>query len=430
MKKLISFVVAVLMLLSIAVPVTFATDTTASGTETKTVGSVEADYISKMGYADPESGWIAIDSYDDFALMANGGNFYLTQNVDFTGTNYAVVVSLNEDNTTPVTVTLDGCGFSIENLDLDGGTTSHATIWDIWNNSTLTVKNLTIGSATRHATSNGVAGTSMFARVHSGDCTVDNVCIWADVTSDGNVGGFVAYSGRNRNVVIQNSEMNGSVELSGTTTNCNVAGIAAATRSWVTIENCVNNADVTANAAGSWAGGIMSPYNYNNRCSAISCINNGDIVYVGGADAITGGKYTSAWLQLEGNANTGMVTKVVDNDKNIITVPTGIDAPKAFIQTTNGTETQNVRFILAMSEAEYEANKDNLTFKVTFKVDGQYLSMDFNVIAVLTTVDCTDMTYNAADGVVLCGVIVEDVPTDAWSACRLSYGDNAWTCTK
>lgn len=449
MKKLISFAVAVLMLLSIAVPVTFAADTDPVVTgKATTTGSVEGlavngeavtssqDYIDKMGYAEDDS-WIAITEVSQIsaAFMKNdagkcAGKYYLAGNITFTDAitfDSSTAYYLLNPNDTSNPFVLDGCGYSI--LGLDMRNTASSALFMVSNGSTnVTLKNITFGSSTNHVkiSANGAGGIFQ----PQGTFVVENMCIWADVTNSGTSGTgiFAGYTHRSANVSISNTEINGFVKYTGTGT-AGTAGFITNSRGSVSITNCTNNALVdggNGTAAGFY--GIHSG-SYTPAVSITGCVNNGTVASAGAtADAIC--TSTSTTVTLNNNFNTGMVTQVVDGVKTT-EVPTGINEPKAFIQMSDGEETYDIRFILAMSEAEYTAAAESLSFKISFKMtDGKVYSKNFNEIVAFNSVVTEDETYNAADGVVFCGVIVTDVVDAEWTKCGISYGGDTWAYTK
>lgn len=549
MKKLISFAVAVLMLVTLAVPMTYAADHTVAGTASD-VGSVvgltvdevavtsSEDYIAKMGYADEGSGWAAITTVDGLK-NAVGGNYYIANNLVFTeADNVCQPDQTYICKAIAADTTIDGCGFTVTGIEM---TDVKAMLWYVAGSITFNLKNLSVGTessmVTFHAGSN--VGFSALGNV-DGKSYVNNVCVWADFTTtgDGQVGGFYGYGGNNSWIEITNSEMNGTISGTGATnaagfvaynkgqtklTNCVnnaditvtytgtatpiVAGFYVLHRSWTGLTNCVNNGDITlvSDTGGGLAGfavmqsgyqkafnckftncvnngnviqigngtftdgvagiatfgtidknrtftfencvnnGTVAGYssvggigatnaNYHNRKVFNSCVNNGTVIANGGsAHGIYAALYAFQEMNNMGSCtDTGMVTQLVDGVKTTV-VNSGVNEPKAFIQMTSGSEINDVRFILAMNEAEYEAAKNDLEFTVAFKLaDGTVKARTMDVIVAfkqLTSNETTDVV-NAADGVVLCGVIVTDVPADAWTNCSISYNGNAWTYAK
>ena len=434
MKKILSFAVAVVMLLSLSIPMTYAAPET-TGTASK-VGSVEGGseaYIAKMGYAEAGSGWTAITSVAQLKGISSG-NYYLSGDIEFQSGDHALGGGSERWATSEFgTITIDGCGYSISGWDYTG---TKAYLFKVKSGNTFILKNAIFSDISINVTS----GCISVLGVVDGTAKVDNVSITADIyttftnyANNNGISGFFSYAGDKSNIEISNSEMNGSVTQdgqAGNTLNAGVTGFVAASRGAVTITNCVNNARIEGYDV---VAGIIASRENGDKKFIENCVNNGQIISTRESkisNAFVGPNGTqAAKITVTDCVNTGMLTSLIGGVVTT-TVPTGVNGAQAFIQMTNGAETQDVRFILAMSEAEYEANKADLTFKVTFKVDGQYLSMDLKVENVLTTVEGGDMIYNAADGVVLCGVIVEDVPTNEWTACALSYNGAMWTYAK
>ncbi len=265
MKKLISFAVAVVMLLSLSIPMTFAADTHEVAGPATTKGSVvglkvdgvkvtsSADYIAKMGYEDDEN-WTAITSVQQFKdELSNGGNFYIAKplvfgasdNVIYSGENEAICKRLTGTTET----VLDGCGYSITGINF---TNTKAMLFYLEKaENTLEIKNLSIGVEGNPVVMDGGSkfGFSVLGNVN-GKSIVDNVSIWANLSvtnpsAGGNLAGFHGYAGPKATIQISNSEINGLITGETDTYALNVAGFVAGSKGKVEITNCVNKATMT-----------------------------------------------------------------------------------------------------------------------------------------------------------------------------------------
>ena len=250
--------------------------------------------LSLAAFAAPAG--TAITSAAELQAMSASGTYYLANDITISG---------NWDYATPFAGTLDGDGHTIYIAD---GTTLAGGLFRELKNPT--IKNLKIvqkGNATYNtAYSNTlkatIEGTGVLAALAYGDdksspvCTITDVYIYANLnaTHGKNVGGFI---GEVRYGALQMTRcvFDGSITATGGTDNFGVGGMVGGSwqRSYTfNIQECINYADITADAV---VGGIFGTnrvggYNNDNcfRNTRIEfCINYGDITttaseYAGG----------------------------------------------------------------------------------------------------------------------------------------------------
>ena len=188
-----------------------------------------------------------IGTVAEFLAMKPDGDYYLTQDLDFSGTTYTRNVY-----TQTFSGTLDGNGHKLTGVTVKG-TNSDAGIFGNSFNGTL--KNLSIGSedASVSVSSTGSGySVAVVAATMTGGATFDNVKIYANVKGDGKTAGFTCYmvSGK---ITITNCAVYGSV------TGNPAAGFLALSNDFsndAEIRDSVNYA--TVSAQGSSAGGFYT----------------------------------------------------------------------------------------------------------------------------------------------------------------------------
>lgn len=268
-----------------------------------------------------------------------------------------------------------------------------------------------------------------------------------DSINNGNVigtrdaGGFVG-GARNADkspIYIDGCINNGTVIGGETAKGNKLGGIVGEVTNSATVKNCVNNGSVmgavataesTDSGIGAIIGGAFST-DVSGTLNLTGNTNNGAISNVGGDSYVSAlaGNVATATVTSTDSVNTGMISKLIDGKKTT-EIPTGANKPKAFVQMTEG-EIQSLRFILAMSEAEYTEAAESLSFKISFKMtDGKVYSKSFSEIVAFKSVETEKEDFFAADGVVFCGVIVTDVISAEWTKCGISYGGDTWAYTK
>ena len=227
MKKIISVILAVLMLAVLAVPA-FADDA------------------------------IAIKTAEEFMAMESGKSYYLANDIDFGGKVFDTFIVPG----TGFVVDLDGKGFTLKNFSFKAEAPT-ADIAMFQQFAAGTIKNLNIGSADapiayKLVDAKDSSSYAMLVASTKGDETprIENVHIYTDMeltyTNLGtrlNLGGFIAYA---RKYEIVKSSMNGKIVVKndgGETTKWrNVGGFIGSDKdsnSIGTIEDSVNNADIT-----------------------------------------------------------------------------------------------------------------------------------------------------------------------------------------
>ena len=238
----------------------------------------------------------AITSAAELKAMSNSGTYYLANDITISG---------SWDYETPFAGTLDGNGKTIYIADgttLAGGLFRELKNPTIKNLNIIQLGNATYNTAKSNTLSNTIEGTGVLAALAYGDdkgspvCTVQDVYIYANLTASHgkNVGGFI---GEVRYGALQMTRcvFDGSIKATGGTDNYGVGGMVGGTwqRSYTfNIQECINYADITADAV---VGGIFGTnrvggYNNDNcfRNTRIEfCINYGDITttaseYAGG----------------------------------------------------------------------------------------------------------------------------------------------------
>ena len=260
MKKIISVILAVLMLAVLAVPA-FADDA------------------------------IAIKTAEEFMAMESGKSYYLANDIDFGGKVFDTFIVPG----TGFVVDLDGKGFTLKNFSFKAEAPT-ADIAMFQQFAAGTIKNLNIGSADapiayKLVDAKDSSSYAMLVASTKGDETprIENVHIYTDMeltyTNLGtrlNLGGFIAYA---RKYEIVKSSMNGKIVVKndgGETTKWrNVGGFIGSDKdsnSIGTIEDSVNNADITllnSSVEGRVAGFVA----YSDKKANVikNCTNNGTI---------------------------------------------------------------------------------------------------------------------------------------------------------
>ena len=238
----------------------------------------------------------AITSAAELQAMSAGGTYYLADDITISG---------NWDYATPFAGTLDGDGHTI--YIADGTTLAGGLFRELKNPTIKNLKivqkgNATYNTATSSTLSNTIEGTGVLAALAYGDdkgspmCTITDVYIYANLnaTHGKNVGGFI---GEVRYGALQMTRcvFDGSITATGGTDNYGVGGMVGGSwqRSYTfNIQECINYADITADAVVGGMFGTNRVGGYNNdNCFRNTrfefCINYGDITttaseYAGG----------------------------------------------------------------------------------------------------------------------------------------------------
>lgn len=261
-----------------------------------------------------------ISTVEQFLSMEEGGVYYLTADLDFSGQTYSKNVY-----TKTFKGALDGNGHALVGITLEAKN-SDAGIFA--NGFSGQLSNLTVGSADNPAKiSSTGAGYSVggIAGTMSDGAKFTNVCLYADIKGDGKTAGITSYM-PSGSITVENCEMIGSVtgnpasgfiamshdgsQLNVTITdstnrasitgaNLGAGGFYAAhsqvggTRLCdLTVRGCVNFGSVTAS---DWrVGGIVGEFheNVNSKLDVSYCYNAGPVTMTGGggfACGIVGG---------------------------------------------------------------------------------------------------------------------------------------------
>ena len=385
MKKLISIlsVIAMLMAVVAMIPMTVSAAPFA-------FGEVATDYT-------PDATATPISSVEDFLAMTSGNNYYLTQDIDFSGKTYEGCVLPVRD----FDGTIDGCGYALKGITVTS--TGDAGIFDLWFKGTL--KNIELGTedAPVSITSdNGGASVGVVSGT-SGSATFDNVKIYANVDARGKTAGFTAYMNSDT-VTINNCAVYGSIKGGATagflvtssgndhtttftiTNSANYADISSYTiapvggiytrdvdagenrTTYVTIKGCVNYGNITAN---DWrVGGIVGEYSGKAGSMLLvdHCYNLGTVTMIntgGFAGGIVGGM---------ANNNDPTETRTVTNCYNAGTVQTQGD----FADRANG---------LCYSEKR----NDNVTVKNSITLGTPYDTSDLKEENVVIASDASEL---------------------------------------
>jgi len=310
MKKLVSILLIVTLLLSmvlVAVP--------ASAAEAKKTAKVAAGYVpfdaNENGLYD--DGAIGITDANGLAAMAAGGKYYLKNDITLTST-YGFGPALFDKSTY-----LDGCGHTIDfdssvakgtgntaraicqgissgliyfsNLNVTGvvnalaGNTNHVALFTLhgycadFDNVVVDV-DLTVNSiGTSHAIG------MIWGKNEGHEMKLNNVHTYGSITvncdvSAGGYGGVGAFMGAGHNVTFTNCSNNATITVNGKANAKGIAGfVGTATGSSLTFNNCENNGNIIYNDNGAGtetkAAGFIGES--TSTVNMTACVNNGNI---------------------------------------------------------------------------------------------------------------------------------------------------------
>lgn len=254
MRKISAIILSLILIMStlavLAIP--------ASAEDAKVeIGKVAADYK-------PAEGAVKVEKIEDITDLA--GNYYLANNLTISAT-----------VATPFTGTIDGCGHTI--------TVSVPVFTEFGG----TIKNLTIKGAV--SADSGNLGALAYTVV-GGPVTISNIANEATVTHNGAaktdacVGGLVGLikndkTPENNSVTIENcinkADIKGPEATGGLVGEAQRAPVEGATG--IVIKNCINNNKIESISTDSGtASGGMIGYNGNGYITITGCVNNGEIV--------------------------------------------------------------------------------------------------------------------------------------------------------
>lgn len=284
MKKALTILLAVMMIVSIAAVAPFS----ASAAGTLAVGQVAEDYV-------PE-GEAIYDAYD-FEHMAPNGVYYL-----------AADITVSETYADLFTGTLDGNGKTI---------TTSVPLFAMFGG---TVKNVTLEGAVSLAFGDTTGYAAVVAcQVPAQKVTFVNICNNATLTADGNksgssTGALVGYGSGDCDILVEDCENNANITGPGQTG----AFIGYVQGKTLTIKNCVNNGDEIKSTA-NYAGGIISRFGKNDstkdfRCNIYDCVNNATVQsYKDQAGGIVG--YAVGVYDIQRCVNNGDIFGALYGDK-------------------------------------------------------------------------------------------------------------------
>ncbi len=249
MKKILSFAVALVMLLTMSIPMASAIYDGAPDT----VGTVESGYTPTGN---------AVSNVDEFVAMETGGTYYLTEDLDFSGTTYTASIWNKTGD-----LNLDGCGHSLTGITING-TGDVGVFCDLRNG---TIKNLNV-EATITTGTGACAGLTALSK--SGTTNFENVKLNVNIKG-GKIGGFCGYA-EGGTINIYNSEVNGKIDgstSSKTGENGGVGGFLGQMKKAGVIEFCTNKATVLGN--NTCTGGFIGRVVYGFRID--DSINKGTV---------------------------------------------------------------------------------------------------------------------------------------------------------
>lgn len=310
MKKILSFAVALVMLLTMSIP-TFAIYDGASAS----VGSVDSGYTATG---------TPVSSVAEFVAMAKGGTYYLTKDLDFSGTTYTASIWNNTGD-----LTLDGCGHSLTGITING-TGDVGVFYDL---RVATIKNLKV-EATITTGTGACAGLTALSK-GGYDTIFENVKLNVNIKG-GKIGGFCGYA-QSGGFQFINCEVNGTIngsESAKTGENGGVGGFLGQSKKAGTMDYCTNNATVLGKdtCTGGFIGRIVYGFVIDD------CLNYGNVsnTAAGSGDAGTAGFIGTAQAYTGSKGST-----MIRGCKNIGTISGGRDAG-GFIASVQGTSVKGI----------------------------------------------------------------------------------------
>ena len=290
MKKIVSLLITVAMIISMSVVLTTVT----SASEAWDGTSVAGGYASGAGTeVDP----YVIETAAQlkyFADQVNSGAYgagsaiyvELGSDIDLGGKNWTSIGIAGA----PLNAYFDGKGHTVSNFEVTDGEEYFGFIGAAYG----TIKNLTIDKATVNVVKKPVAGAAVLVGYAAGDQTLNiencvvgkdsSVCVNPDSAHTPRIGGFVGSTGAGSGILnIKNCINYGRVTLETTVKeNTAVGGIVGIFRNG-SIMNCANFGNVTVTAAEekTRTGGIIGIIQPTTAFVAENCINYGNITGAG-----------------------------------------------------------------------------------------------------------------------------------------------------
>ena len=274
MKKILSMLLSALLVFTLVPPVAVFATTEETGGTTPAVVSDDVTYVD-------------VANYDAFiAQISNGtisNSIRLTGDVDFGGNTISAELATLADG-----VVINGNGYSFKNFKMSAAATDMA-LFAIAEGATVTIKNLTIGSAEEGGeieytltSADGKSSAILVAVLAEGTTlNVANMNIYAKLTRSGgseaknsSCSAFVGYAAGVLNV--RNCNFTGSILYqSGVGTYPNVAGFVgtATATSELSFNNCTNDATIKGQQR---ASGFVAKLE-SKTLTMTNCTNNGDV---------------------------------------------------------------------------------------------------------------------------------------------------------
>ena len=321
MKKILSFAVALVMLLTMSIP-TFAIYDGASAS----VGSVDSGYTPTG---------TPISSVNDFINnMPAGGTYYLTKDLDFSGTTYTTSIW---DKTGDLT--LDGCGYSLTGITINGS----GDVGVFYDLRVGTIKNLNVEAEITTGTG-ACAGLTALSK-GGYDTIFNNVKLNVKIKG-GKIGGFCGYA-QSGGFQFINCEVNGTIDGSESAKsgeNGGVGGFLGQSKKAGTMEYCTNNATVIGNdtCTGGFIGRIVYGFVIDDSLNYGNVSNN----TAGNADSGTAGFIGTAQAYTGSKGST-----MIRGCKNIGTISGGRDAG-GFIASVQGTSVKGITVQNCINEGD------------------------------------------------------------------------------
>ncbi len=353
MKKALSLILAIIMVVGLIPTTTIGVFAVENSVEQGSTQSTIPDGAIAISTAEE---LLAIDGTE------SGKYYYLTKSIDLgtgEGESYAVT-TYNLPQITLNNSTLDGRGLSITGFKLTGNSTDHADVSLFAMTGNVTVKNLTFGAenATIKFDVNDTWNTFSVVMANvpkSTVCTMENVVVYTDMTSNTNGNGryLGAIAGKVEGTLsltdckvygtvtdksannpsgcggfVGGSTNTATLSFTDCVNNANISGykklggfIGYSCAATVSFEGCTNNGAITS-SANALVGGFIGQY-YDNTATANdydfeNCTNNGT---VSGTDAIGGlvGEWNS-----KAKANKGTLTVTGFNQSGAVKATNGI----------------------------------------------------------------------------------------------------------
>ncbi len=234
------------------------------------------------------TGWTAVSTASEFKSIAAGGKYYLTKNIDLTASG-ADFETLAGGSNSAKTLSIDGCGFSvktdkmlIKQLPGGGALGTHSEIRNLVING-----NINVASTALAGYSNGNSVAALVGKANGGifKNITNNASVTVSGASSGRIAGIIG-SVFNDSITVENCVNNGNITANaGAASNVGVAGILgyvglAVDEIMASFIDCVNNGKInntSTDAKYSFAGGITAVKTDISPLRIIACKNNGDI---------------------------------------------------------------------------------------------------------------------------------------------------------